>query len=81
MIRSRGVQIVKHKPVTRGVTELMYVGDDEAIEKSTAISPPRMAMAAAGLLAALCAKSGFVKAVGWGIVTDVVAEYLLAKTP
>lgn len=30
------MKIVRHRPITRGVTELMYVGDDDAVDKATA---------------------------------------------
>jgi hypothetical protein len=43
------MQIVHHKPAARGVSQLMYVGDDQAVEGATsAISlPVKIAIAAA----------------------------------
>ena len=35
------MQITYQPPADRGVTTLMYVGDDEAVEK--AVAPPRLA--------------------------------------
>lgn len=32
------MQIVHHKPAARGVTQLMYVGDDQAVEQATGVS-------------------------------------------
>lgn len=31
------MQIVHHKPAARGVSQLMYVGDDQAVEGATAV--------------------------------------------
>lgn len=30
-------KIIHHKPYARGVSQLMYVGDDEAVEKALAM--------------------------------------------
>jgi hypothetical protein len=49
------MQITHHKPAARGVTQLMYVGDDQAVE--TATQPPTK-------LAALLALTVIVGA-GW----------------
>lgn len=50
------MQITHHKPVVRGVSQLMYVGDDQAVEQ--AIRP---------LPAAL--KVGLALLVGWWVLT------------
>jgi hypothetical protein len=34
------MQVIQHKPVARGVTQLMYVGDDQAVEQATGVSLP-----------------------------------------
>lgn len=42
------MQVVQHKPAARGVNQLMYVGDDQAVESATALSlPVKLAIAAA----------------------------------
>lgn len=45
------MKIVRHAPITRGVTDLMYVGDDDAVDKVT--SSPDTLVAAAGVFGAL----------------------------
>jgi hypothetical protein len=41
------MQIVHHKPAARGVNQLMYVGDDQAVEGATSMSlPVKLAIAA-----------------------------------
>jgi len=42
--------IIEHKPRSRGVTQLMYVGDDQAVEGATGMNKPLVA-AAIGCLA------------------------------
>lgn len=34
------MQVIQHKPAARGVTQLMYVGDDQAVESATSLSLP-----------------------------------------
>ena len=34
------MQVVHHKPAARGVTQLMYVGDDQAVEGAIALDLP-----------------------------------------
>lgn len=42
------MQITHHKPAARGVSQLMYVGDDQAVESATAplSLPVKLAIAA-----------------------------------
>jgi len=42
------MQITHHKPAARGVSQLMYVGDDQAVEGATAplSLPVKLAIAA-----------------------------------
>lgn len=47
------MKIVKHPPITRGVTELMYVGDDEAVEKATSVFTPGAKLALASMATGL----------------------------
>lgn len=77
------MQVIQHKPITRGVTELMAVGFGDTVEQATnppTISNTQLALAGVGLLAGLLAKNKFVKAVGWGFVTDVAVTYLMKKS-
>lgn len=71
------MQIKRHPPlVRRGVTQLMYVGDDEAVDKAVS-SGNRKALAISGL-AALVFGGGPVRVAGgialalsaWFTVTD-----------
>ena len=78
------MKIVKHPPITRGVTELMYVGDDDAVEKATAFTPgAKLALAsmAAGLWLAYFGKTTTAKQVGTVLaLTPVGVEiYLHSK--
>lgn len=50
------MQITHHKPVARGVSQLMYVGDDQAVERALAI-PTWLTIAAIGVLGFLAFKS------------------------
>lgn len=45
------MQIVRHRPITRGVTELMYVGDDEAVEKAVGDFPQPLTTVVVGAAA------------------------------
>ncbi len=47
------MDIIQHKPVARGVNQLMYVGDDQAVEGPYTLTLPvkvAIALAAAWLL-------------------------------
>ena len=44
--------IIEHKPRSRGVTQLMYVGDDDAVERATATPSGEAVL---GLVAAVVA--------------------------
>lgn len=46
------MQIERHRPVARGVNQLMYVGDDQAVESAVRMPSPLVlvAIAAAWLL-------------------------------
>ena len=46
------MKVINHGPAQRGVTSLMYVGDDDAVEKAVAPSP---AAQLAGIVAAVVA--------------------------
>lgn len=74
------MQVVRHEPVTKGVVTLMYVGDAETAVVP-AITNTQLALGAAGALLGIFAKSGFAKAVGWGLVTEVALEYMAKRTP
>jgi hypothetical protein len=42
------MHLVRHPPAARGVSQLMYVGDDQAVERATGVSLPiKLAIAAA----------------------------------
>ncbi len=43
------MQITHHKPAARGVSQLMYVGDDSAVESATMLSWPVKAALALGV--------------------------------
>ena len=43
------MQITHHKPAARGVSQLMYVGDDQALETATTIPWPLKAALALGI--------------------------------
>jgi hypothetical protein len=74
------MHIVRHRPLTRGVTELMYVGDDEAVEKATATqSPLELLAGAAGLLVAISAKNKTVKAIGGAVAFEVAWRMFLNR--
>lgn len=45
------MQIVNHKPAARGVSQLMYVGDDQAVEHATGGLSTPVKLAIAGALA------------------------------
>lgn len=72
------MQIVRHKPVARGVTELMYVGDDEA--DKIAIAKPTVGVAdavagAIGLYLALTKSTTGIRLAGAGICTAVAYRW------
>lgn len=59
------MKIVRHAPITRGVTELMYVGDDDAVDKATSNwNTMRYALMGIGALMFASSKSNVVKACG-----------------
>ena len=72
------MQIVRHRPITRGVTELMYVGDDEAVEKATSHRTAWALLAASGvgLLLMKFGKTKATKTIGGVIAVAPVAVEL-----
>jgi hypothetical protein len=34
------MRVVNHRPAARGVSQLMYVGDDHAVESAVSVSTP-----------------------------------------
>lgn len=72
------MKIVKHPPITRGVTELMYVGDDDAVEKVTSHKTATLALASmgAGLLLIWFGTSRAAKTLGTALVAVPVATEL-----
>lgn len=44
------MQIINHKPAARGVNQLMYVGDDQAVEQTSSLSTPVKIALVAGAL-------------------------------
>jgi hypothetical protein len=75
------MKIVKHPPITRGVTELMYVGDDQAVEKAVAMpSTMELALGAAGVYAAFRHRDPILRIFGAGIAFSVGYRAFQAKT-
>jgi hypothetical protein len=69
------MRIVRHRPITRGVTELMYVGDDQAVENATkTVSPIMVGAGLLGLYFALTAKSSTAKLIASGVAIEVAME-------
>ena len=67
------MQIVRHRPAARGVTELMYVGDDQAVENAVAGRPTTDEFLA-GLASALIAlKSKGLLQVAGASIASVIA--------
>lgn len=70
---------IDRRPMSRGVTQLMYVGDDEAVEKATSVNVDLIPAIAAGLAFAQAGKSkGFVQLVLAGI--GIYAASKVVKT-
>lgn len=51
------MQIVNHKPAARGVSQLMYVGDDQAADPAPVSLPVKLAIAV-GILWLLFGRKG-----------------------
>lgn len=69
------MQIEYHKPAARGVATLMYVGDDQAVERAVADPGPlETALGALGLAAALFGR-GAVRALGAATAVVVGVRY------
>lgn len=60
------MQITRHRPVTRGVTELMYVGDDGASALPTQ-HPALLVLAGGAALVAIFAKKPAARAIGGAV--------------
>ena len=60
--------IVENRPWTRGVTQLMYVGDDEAVENAVKPSGRELAVGAVAAVVALQSR-GVTRLVAAGIAT------------
>jgi hypothetical protein len=66
--------IIERKPRSRGVTQLMYVGDDDAVEKATAPSGE----AALGIVAAVVAfkSKGTTRWLAAGIASYIALRHM-----
>jgi len=62
--------LVEHKPRSRGVTQLMYVGDDEAVEHALKPAPRELAVGAVAAVVALQSR-GITRLVAAGIASWV----------
>ncbi len=74
------MEIRHNAPMTRGVTQLMYVGDDQAVETATA--KPDVVELLGGALAAWHAlhSKGFVRLASAGIASVVAYRMIKART-
>lgn len=75
------VEIDRSPPAARGVTQLMYVGDDEAVDKATAAVPPTTGTLAVGAISAVVAlqSRGITRLVAGGIASWVAYRYVRAR--
>lgn len=68
---------IENRPRSRGVTQLMYVGDDDAVEKATSTT----GMKALGVIAALIAlkSKGTTRLAAAGIASYVAYKTYLSR--